>query len=67
MAILRVIIVQVNSGAAQSIGGPVHTTYKTFDVPCPPEIQRALRTDRWTEASIEGVALVDDEPEDARD
>jgi hypothetical protein len=36
---LRIICCESDSGDAAHVGGPVHITHKTFDVPCPTELE----------------------------
>jgi hypothetical protein len=56
---IRLICTESESGAACNVGGPVVVTYRTFDLPCPPEVAEWLSgRGAYVERFISGVEVV---------
>lgn len=59
---IRLIFVQVNSGEAANVGGPVSVEHKTFDVDLP-VVEKwlgepAAMNDHWTRREFVGIEVL---------
>ena len=64
MALLRIICVDSDHGAAANIGGPVDTKHKTFEVDCPADLAAFLDDERsYRVRFIEAVEFCSDRRE----
>jgi len=59
---IRLIVRIDDAGMAANVGGPVQTTYRTFDIEHP-ELEEALQSFNLNYRSIVGAEIVKAEPE----